>query len=343
MRAAEAIGQSEVREDSMRIHETFALGAFVVGLLVSTARAEAAVPEQVLALDATLGQLPESLAVDERGNFYLSLGSQVAKVSASLGVTTLATLPIPTGGFATGVKISPRGDLFVAAGAFDPALDSSYVFKVDKRTGSVAVVADLDPDGFPNDMAFNDAGATFLTDSALGVIWKIPQGGPASIWLSDPLLPGNPNAAAFGAPFGANGIAFDQKKKTLYVSNTDLGAILQIRVLPNGAPGDVEVFAADAELVGADGIAFDRSGTLYVAVNTQDQLATVDKRGRVSIVAHGGLLDGPSSLAFGVAACDRHTLFSTNFAISRASGTQPGVPNPGILALRVSTPGLPLP
>jgi sugar lactone lactonase YvrE len=327
----------------MRIHETLALGALAVGLLFSTARAEAAVPEQVLALDPTLGQLPESMAVDEHGNFYLSMGSQVAKVSPSLQVTTLATLPIPAGGFATGVKFSPRGDLFVATGAFDPALNASFVFEVDQRTGSVAVVTALDPDGFPNDMAFDDAGATFLTDSALGVIWKIPRGGAASIWLSDPLLQGNPNAPAFGAPFGANGIAFNQNKKTLYVSNTDLGAILEIHLSRSGAPGDVLVFAADSRLVGADGIAFDRSGTLYVAVNTQDRLAAVDKKGRVSVVAQGGLLDGPSSFAFGVAPCDRHTLFSTNFAISRASGTQPGVPNPGILSLRVSTPGLSLP
>jgi len=327
----------------MRIHETFALTVLGLGLLFSTASAEAAVPEQVLALDPALGQLPESMAVDDHGNFYLSIGSQVVKVSSALAVSTLATLPIPAGGFATGVKFGPRGDLYVAAGAFDPALDSSYVFKVDKRTGSVAVVADLDPDGFPNDLAFDDAGATFLTDSALGVIWKIPRGGTPAIWLSDPLLQGNPGAAAFGLPFGANGIAFDQKKKTLYVSNTDLGAILQIPVLRSGAAGDVAVFAADSRLVGADGIAFDQSGTLYVAVNTQDRLVTVDKRGRLSVVAQGGLLDGPSSLAFGVAQCDRHSLFSTNFAISRASGTQPGVPNPGILSLRVSTPGLGLP
>jgi sugar lactone lactonase YvrE len=326
----------------MRIHETLAMGALALGLIFSTARVQAAVPEQVLALDPTVPQLPESMAVDEHGNFFLSVGSTVVKVNASLAVSTLATLPIASGGFATGVKFGPGGDLFVAAGAFDPALDASYVFRVNPTSGSISVVADLDPDGFPNDMAFDNSGATFLTDSALGVIWKIPNNGAPSIWLSDPLLQGNPNSAAFGAPFGANGISFDQKKKTLYVSNTDLGAILQIRVRPSGAPGDVEVFAADPRLVGADGIAFDRSGTLYVAVNTQNRIAAVDKKGRVSVVAEGGLLDGPSSLAFGVAPCDRHTLFLTNFAITSAS-TPGGTPNPGILSLRVSTPGLSLP
>jgi len=109
------------------------------------------------------------------------------------------------------------------------------------------------------------------------------------------------------------------------------------------ARDDVDVFAADAALVGADGLAFDRSGTLYVAVNGQDQLATVDKRGRVTVIAQGGVLDGPSSLAFGVTPCDRHSLFISNFAISRATGAKPGTPNPGLLSLRVSTPGLDLP
>jgi len=327
----------------MAIHEAFAVGMLAIGSMLVPASARAANPQQVLALDATRGQLPESMAVDDRGNFYLSMGSQVAKVSPSLVVTTLATLPLATGGFATGVKIGPRGDLFVASGAFDPALDASYVFKVDRRTGSVTVAAAFEPDGFPNDLAFDDAGATFTTDSALGVIWKIPRVGEPFIWLSDPLLQGNPNGGSFGVPFGANGITFDHKKSKLYVSNTDLGAILEVRLSANGAPAGVEVFAADSRLIGSDGIALDRSGTLYVAVNTQDQLATVDKQGRVSIVASGGLLDGPSSLSFGVAPCDRHTLFLTNFAISRASGTQPGVPNPGILSLAVSVPGLPLP
>ncbi|HYP77915.1 MAG TPA: SMP-30/gluconolactonase/LRE family protein [Polyangiaceae bacterium] len=327
----------------MRIHEAFAVGMLALGSTLFPAPARAATPEQILALDPASGQLPESIAIDDRGNFYLSMGSQVGKVTPSLAVTTLATLPLPAGGFATGVKIGPRGDLFVASGAFDPALDASYVFKVDRQTGGVAVVAAFEPDGFPNDLAFDDAGATFATDSALGVVWKIPRVGDPFIWLSDPLLQGNASGGSFGVPFGANGIAFDHTKRKLYIANTDLGAILEVRLLPNGSPAGVAVFAADARLIGADGIALDRAGTLYVAVNTQDQLATVDRRGRVSIVASGGLLDGPSSLAFGVTPCDRHTLFLTNFAISRASGTQPGVPNPGILSLSVRIPGLPLP
>jgi sugar lactone lactonase YvrE len=324
-------------------HGAFSVGVLVLGALLLTHEAEAASPEQLLAFDPSLGELPESLTVDSRGNFYVSIGSQVKKINSSYAVSTLATLPIAAGGFATGVKFAPSGRLFVASGAFDPSLDASYVFSVDPRTGSLSVVTSLDPDGFPNDMAFDDAGTTYLTDSFLGVVWKITPGGAASIWASDPLLQGNGSSPVLGLPFGANGIVFDRAKRKLFIANTDLGAILSVRVLPNGAAGEVEVFAADAELLGADGLAFDRSGTLYVAVNSQDQLATVDKRGRVKVIAQGSPLDGPSSLAFGVAPCDRQSLFISNFAISRATGAIPGTPNPGLLSLRVSTPGLPLP
>lgn len=327
----------------MLIHDLFAVGALTLGALLLTTNAEAATPQQLLALNPALGQLPESVAVDAHGNFYVSMGSQVAKIDRSYALSTLANLPLPANGFATGVKFAPNGRLFVASGGFDPALDASYVFSVDASTGSVSVVTALEPDGFPNDMAFDDAGTTYLTDSFLGVVWKITPGGDASIWASDPLLLGNPSAPVLGLPFGANGIVFDRAKRKLFVANTDLGAILEIRVRPNGEPGDVEVFASAPELVGADGLAMDRSGTLYVAVNAQDQLATVDKRGRIAVLASGGLLDGPSSLAFGVTHCNRHSLFITNFAISRASGAKPGTPNPGLLSVRVSTPGLKLP
>jgi sugar lactone lactonase YvrE len=326
----------------MHIHETLALGLLALGASIVTAPAEAAVPQQVVALDPALGQLPESMAVDSSGNFYVSIGSQLAKIDASHTVAMLAALPVP-GGSATGVKFAPNGKIYVATAAFDPGADASHVFSVDKNTGAIGVVADFNPDGFPNDLAFDAAGATFVTDSALGAIWKIPSGGAPSVWLSDPLLQGNANAPVFGVPFGANGIVFDRTKRTLYVANTDLGAVLEIELTPSGSPGSVEVFAAAPSLVGADGLAMDRSGKLYVAVNTQDQLATIDRHGNVSVLAQGGLLDGPSSFAFGVGPCDLHKLYLTNFAIARALGLVPGTPHPGILSLRVSTPGLPLP
>jgi sugar lactone lactonase YvrE len=300
-------------------------------------------PEAVVSFDPALGQLPESIAEDAAGNLYVSSAGSVLRVTPERSVSTLAALPVAEGAFATGVKLGPDGFLYVPSAALDAALEASFVWRVSPSTGVTEQVARLDPSGFPNDIAFDEDGNMFVTDPFLGLIWKIDESGAPTVWLSDVAFQGDPANPALGAPFGVDGIAFDRGKRCLYLSNLDHGTILRVRVQRDGSPGLVQVVADDARLRGADGIAFDQSGTLYVAVNAQDRIASVDRQGRVGVVAEGGALDGPSSLVFGVPRRDRHTLFITNFAISRATGLQPGVPRPGILALKVSPAGLPLP
>jgi sugar lactone lactonase YvrE len=323
----------------MKIRELLVVWA----MFLVPAVAEAAPPTSVVAFDPDLGQLPESIAADAAGNLYVSMANTVAKLTPALDLVTLATLPVAAGVFATGVKFGPDGMLYVGSGAFDPSLAGSFVWRVSPTSGAADPVVELSPNGFPNDIAFDDDGSFYVTDSFLGVVWKVDSAGTASQWLSDPALLGNAVAPILGAPFGVNGIAFDKRKRHLYFTNTDYGMILKVRVLPNGDPGNLEVFAADPLLAGADGIAFDRSGKLYVAVNAQDRIATVNKHGDVEVVAEGGLLDSPSAFAFGVAHCDRHTLFISNFAIARANGLKPGEPRPGILSMSVAPGGLPLP
>lgn len=319
------------------------------GLLVAWAMVWAPAVSQaaplvpVMSFDPTLGQLPESIAADAAGNLYVSMANTVARVTPARDLVPLAALPVPEGVFTTGVKFGPDGMLYAASAAFDPSLAGSFVWRVDPATGDADPVVVLDPNGFPNDLAFDDDESFYVTDPFLGVVWKVDASGVATQWLSDPALLGNPAAPALGAPFGVDGIAFDRHKRNLYFTNLDYGLILKARVLPDGSAGTLEVFASDPRLVGADGIAFDRSGKLYVAVNAQDRIATVNKHGHVSVVAEGGLLDSPSAFAFGARHCDQHTLYITNFAIARANGLKPGVPAPGIVSLRVAPGGLPLP
>lgn len=322
----------------------------IISLLIATwlaftpGFARASTPSSVIAFDPLQGQLPESIAADRFGNLYVSIGSTVVKVDAAAHVTTLASLPTPAGTFATGVKFGPDGALYVASGSFDPTLDVAAVWRVSPTTGDTTLVASLAAGGFPNDIAFDRRGRLYVTDSFLGRIWRIDQQGNASVWLSHPALDGNPAAPVLQLhEFGANGITFDESKHTLYVSNLDFGAILTIPLTRDGSPGELEVAAQSPLLEGADGIAFDSSGTLFVAVNWQDRIAKVDRAGNVETVVEGAPLDGPSGLAFGVRPCDRHTLYISNFAVNRAFGTQAGTPHPGILALPVQRPGLLLP
>jgi sugar lactone lactonase YvrE len=339
----------------MKIHGWSVVSVVAVAVLASDVRAEhegsgtsgsSAPPEvtPIIDFDPTIGQLPESIAADAGGNLYVSMGNSVFKVDQQRSLSLLATLPINSAAFASGVKFGPDGFLYVGSAAFDPTLDASGVWKVSPQTGSVANVAVLDPTGFPNDIAFDRDGNVYVTDSFLAVVWKIDEGGAVTEWLSDPALEGNPSAPALVlSAFGADGIAFDRNERNLYISNLDFGTILKVRLRRDGSAGPVETFASDPLLVGADGIAFDVKGTLFVAVNARDRIATVDRRGEVDVLVEGAPLDGPSSLAFGVRPSERHTLFFTNFAISRATGVTPGAPHPGIASLDVERPGLRLP
>lgn len=327
------------------MQKNFRLGWMLFPLLALASQSAdaSAAPVVIASFNPAVGELPESITIDGAGNFYLSMSNTIKKVTPSLVVTTYATLPIPAGAFATGLKIGPDGLLYAGSGGFSPAPSAAFVWRIHPN-GAVDQVAALDPTGFPNDLAFDDDGNLFVTDPFLGLIWKIDEDGNAQNWLEDPLLLGNAaNPALLIHDFGADGIAFDKHGDNLYIGNLDYGEILRVGLDCHGEADGIEVFASDPLLVGADGIAFDKKETLYVAVNGQDRLAAVSPDGEVTSVFQGAPLDGPSSLVFGVHGNDKKTLYIASFAINRALGTQPGVPHPSLSRLATRTGGLPLP
>ncbi len=297
----------------------------------------------VLDFNPALGQLPESITADGNGNIYASnVSGAIQKIDPETqSFTTVATVTLPAGADLTGIKVGPDGFIYVCSDSFSPVPAGAFVWKVSPQTGAVSLFATLNPNGFPNDIAFQNDGSMLVTDPFLGLIYKIDTSGNATIWLSDPLLAGNPAAPAFGVhDFGVDGIAFDSNKKNLFVGNVDFGRVIQIPVC-DGNPGPLHVLAEDPTLVGIDGIAIDRRGTIFAAVDTQDRLATVDKQGNISVIAEGAPLQNPSSFAFGTAQGEKKTLYVANFSIVRVLSGEPA--NPGILSLPAQVPGLPLP
>ena len=293
--------------------------------------------EPVVAAAFVSGQdIPESVTTDDSGTVYVSNGSSVLFRPPGGAFSTFATLPLPVA--ALGVKVGPDGCVYNASTSLS-AVAGAFVWRM-CGAGSVEAFAELDHAGAPNDLAFDDDGNLFVTDPVLGRIYEIDPTGTPRVLLEHPLLLGEPTSPALVfRPLGVNGIAFDRTQRRLYVSNTDRGEILRFE------PGDAapRVFASDARLRGADGIAFDRSGDLLVAVNAVDALMALDKHARLRVLASGTPLDAPSSVAFGATRGDRRTLYVTSSAFSRTLGFQPGTPQPALLTLRVSTPGLPLP
>ena len=332
-----------------------AFGAVVCGLLGAVAilgagaPAEAGPPGQpeqvsvVVDFNPALGQLPESITTDGNGNIYASnVSGAIQRIDPdSQSFTTVATVALPAGASLTGIKVGPDGLIYVCSDSFSPTPPGAFIWRVSPQTGAVSLFATLDPNGFPNDIAFQDDGTMLVVDPFLGLIWKVDTAGHPTVWLADPLFLGNPVAPAFGVhDFGIDGIAFDRNKKNLFVSNVDFGRVMKIAV-NGGNPAGLQVVVEDPTLAGVDGIAIDRRGTLWAAVNTQNRLATVDNNGTVSVIAQGPPLDGPSSFAFGTGHGDKKTLYVTNFAIVSVLTGQPA--HPAILSLPAQVPGLALP
>ncbi len=127
----------------------------------------------------------------------------------------------------------------------------------------------------PNGLTFDEAGALYVSDSFHGAIYRINAAhlcAPCTVdnLAHDPLL-----ATAGFPPFGANGIDLNADESALFIANTGDDRVLRLDL----STGEITVFAESIN--GADGIAFDDAGRLWVAANQADQVTVLDDTGRV--------------------------------------------------------------
>jgi sugar lactone lactonase YvrE len=308
----------------------------------------------VLALEPP--NLPEGLVIDRQGNIYLSMvmTGEIWKITPDGTQSVLAQLRSDPGvGFTVAMAIDARGELYVAHASHSPGsatADTHGLWKIDRDGTKELLGAIPDLSGTPNQVVLGPRGNIYVSDSGLGVIWRVTRDGEVSLWLDHPLLkpflPGdNPcNHTALGIPVGVNGLAF-AKDGTLFAANEDRGVIVSIEIDPRtGDPETPEVFLQSCEdLVGLDQIAFDVRGNLYAALNTQNKLIriTPDREIEVLATAADGLAFpaniyfGTGHRAFGTTAGNRTELYISNLAFLG------GVP--GVQVIDVGIPGRPLP
>lgn len=304
---------------------TFALPVAIAGAAVEV--------EVVVHYDAAAGELPEGVAVDKRGDVYVSLTplGQVWKVDRDGSQSLLAQLVPPgSGAGIAGLAVDAPGNVYAAAITFDPA--TSGVYRI-ARDGSFTRLPGTEAIGFPNGITLDKQGNVYVTDTARGAVWRVPaRGGTAEVWFESPLLVGT-GAFQFGFPLGANGIAYRQN--TIVVGNTEAGRLVRIEIEPDGSAGAFSVLAESPALLGVDGIAFDVHGDVWAAVIAQSTIVRVSPDGTVTTVATAADgLDWASSLAFGKG----DDLWVVNYAIG-----PPGGPGPALLRLAVSAKGQPVP
>jgi sugar lactone lactonase YvrE len=154
------------------------------------------------------------------------------------------------------------------------------------------------PPPLPNDIAFDENGWLYVTDSFQATIWRIPPGGgPAQIWFQD---------ARLGGAFGPNGLRFDRNGHRLYfIVTADFTGAGTIYTLPAGdhpTGADLATFHQYAS-EGPDDLVFGRSGRLYVSLAFANAVSVIDQSGneiaRYAGTGGGGIpVDGPANLAF---------------------------------------------
>lgn len=305
-------------------------------LLVPAAVAGAAVTTEVVVdYDPALGELAEGVAVDKRGDVYVSLAplGQIRKVDRD-GTESLLAQVSPPGLFpgALGLAVDAPGNVYVAVASDTPAPAVTGVYKI-ARDGSFTRLPGTGAIEFPNGVTLDKEGNVYVTDTIGAAVWRVPaRGGSAEVWFESPLLAGS-GIFGFGFPLGANGIAYRQN--AVVVSNTEGARLVRIPIEPDGSAGAATVLAEGLPLLASDGIAFDVHGNVWVAVIAQSTIVKVSPSGAIETIATAADgLDWASSVAFG----KNGDLWVVNFAIG-----PPGGPGPALLRLDVGVKGQPVP
>ena len=268
---------------------------------------------------------PEGIAADRAGNIYVATfdftQTNNIYVFGSNG-RLKTTIPVPNTA-PLGLDFSQHGELYVAdflngnVLKFEPPFESSSTpSKKFPVCGGVAAGCAL------NAITFDAAGDLYVSDSFGGQVFKIAlPSGTLTTFVADPLL--TPGSHGF-PPFGANGLAFSADESQLFIANTADDRILKYDV----AKKTVTIFAESIN--GADGIAFDHRGRLWVCANQADELVALNAKGRIVErrgsfrgIAHDGAAKGllfPASLVF-----SRGSIYVTNLALplTDAEGDEP--------------------
>jgi sugar lactone lactonase YvrE len=225
----------------------------------------------------------------------------------------------------TGMAMDAAGRLYI--GSIAPP----EVVRLDPRTGEQSVYAQLrdvptcsatvtsdcsqatrDMKPWPDYLVFTPDGTLYETDSLQALIWRIPKGGgKGQVWFTDNRL-----QSLTGPPgFGPSAMKLMPDLHTLIFSTVEgptgdrdptAGRLWKLPIQPDGKPGELKEFYVAQSADAPGGIAFAKSGAIYVNLTGSSQIAQLDQNGNevgrfpdpVTNAASSPTLDGPIDVAY---------------------------------------------
>ncbi|MFT3766951.1 MAG: SMP-30/gluconolactonase/LRE family protein [Minicystis sp.] len=181
-----------------------------------------------------------------------------------------------------------------------------------------------------NDLAFDEDGRLYVTDSMRATIYRVDAGGGAlEPWFTSPYLVGGPPF-----PIGANGVRVSPTGDELYftVSTSPLpdvagrGALYKLPLVDAPEPEDLTVVHYYDPGLGPDGIAFGEDGEIYAALAFSNQVSILDPGGSEIARLNGPTgssvpYDAPANIAFD----GKGSLLVTNHALLSGDTSHMGV------------------
>jgi sugar lactone lactonase YvrE len=199
----------------------------------------------------------------------------------------------------SGIAFNPQGDLFIAVGPFSEVVRIKGAELNPAKPGAAQTFATGTAGA--NGIVFDRQGNLFVSGGASGIVYRVgPNGGAAQpavqIEKHARTLPDGKTQQATVA----NGLEIDSKG-VLHVADTARGAIWRVTIGADGKGGKPTLLAQSPLLEGADGLAFDRTGKLWVAANERNAIVTVTPDGQVEEIAKNGSngpLEFPAAIVF---------------------------------------------
>ena len=286
-----------------------ALALFLAGCAVVTPirpTAQVLVDLDPASVDRTV--IVESITADRNGMLYLAdrVSGNILRVDPKAPVPVVVARIEPrevqgkrVNADPSGLVFDAQGDLFIAIGSFAEVVRVRAADLNPAKPGVAQTWATGTPGA--NGVAFNRQGDLFVSGGASGVVFRIAASGGAAqpavqIEKFVRTLPDGKTQQ----PIVANGLAFDAQG-VLHIADTARGALWKVATGSDGKAAAPVLLVQNVLLEGADGMAFDRAGRLWVASNELNALVAVTPAGAVQLIARNtsvGPLEFPAAVVF---------------------------------------------